>query len=249
MSKWSALKFEPERPVVIGHRGLPEIALENTRRSFELAIATKCDAVEVDVHVTADGKVVCLHDDDLLRVAGNDARASSLSAQDLRAIFPALLDYDTFLSMTADMPVMIDTKECSPEEFQIIADATERSGSLDRFMFSVMTFELARVIRRRWPDMAMAAHAHRGLDFLEMAQEINASFVRLLPEDCIPETISRLHDAGYATLAVASPLSSTRTSTSPDALQALARLGFRAIITDRCDWAMTTFGERAAGRA
>ncbi|MBB4428317.1 glycerophosphoryl diester phosphodiesterase [Bradyrhizobium sp. CIR48] len=246
MSMWSPLRFELNRPVVIGHRGLPEIALENTKRSFELAIQTKCDAVEVDVHVASDGHVICLHDDDLLRVAGQDARASSLTLKEARALFPALLDYETFLSMTGSMPVMIDTKECSKEEFEVIADATERSGPLDRFMFSVMNFELAHIIRERWPQVAISAHAHRGLDFVRMAEEIEARFVRLLPEDCVPGQIARLHEEGYATLAVASPLSSTRTSTNPDALQTLADLGIRAIITDRCDWAMETLTKRTA---
>ncbi|WP_409362393.1 glycerophosphodiester phosphodiesterase [Bradyrhizobium sp. CIR48] len=52
-------QFDVKRPLVIGHRGLPEVALENTRCSFELAIQVGSDTVETAVHLASDGHVVC----------------------------------------------------------------------------------------------------------------------------------------------------------------------------------------------
>jgi glycerophosphoryl diester phosphodiesterase len=46
----------------IGHRGAPRRYLENTTPSFSEALKLGADAVELDVHVTADGKVVVHHD-------------------------------------------------------------------------------------------------------------------------------------------------------------------------------------------
>lgn len=240
MSKWSPLPRKLARPFVIAHRGLPEIALENTRRSYELALQTGTDTVETDVHVTADGRVVCLHDEDLLRVAGSDLRIGEVTFAEARAAFPALLEYETFLQITGDMPIMVDTKGASIEDFQVIAEVTEQAGPIDRIIFTAYTFELARAIRSRFPEVAISVHAIKGLDPLQMADEVGASCIRLLVSDYIPDHIAALHDKGYATIAVAAPLSSTRTSTSPDALRELARLGISAIITDRCDWAMET---------
>jgi len=46
----------------VGHRGSPRRALENTMASFEAALADGADAIELDVHRTADGVVVVHHD-------------------------------------------------------------------------------------------------------------------------------------------------------------------------------------------
>jgi glycerophosphoryl diester phosphodiesterase len=48
---------------VIGHRGSPRKAVENTISSFETAIATDgANALELDLCITADGEVVVWHD-------------------------------------------------------------------------------------------------------------------------------------------------------------------------------------------
>jgi glycerophosphoryl diester phosphodiesterase len=248
LSVWSPVPFNLKRPLVIGHRGLPEIALENTRRSFELAIQAGSDSVETDVHLTSDGHVVCIHDDDLLRIAGSDERIGDLTLTEARALFPALLDYAAFMSMTKSMPVIVDTKGATAEAFDAIARATERAEGLKRVLFTAYTYELARTIRRRTPDAAITIHAPEGLHALHIAEEVKASCIRLLPNEHVAERIADIHRRGFATIAVAAPLSSTRTSTTPEALRAIADLGIRAVITDRADWALKTFREDDAAR-
>src|SRR4051812_42573257 len=46
----------------IGHRGAPRRYLENTTPSFQEALRLGADAIELDVHVTADGLPVVHHD-------------------------------------------------------------------------------------------------------------------------------------------------------------------------------------------
>ncbi len=54
--------FTPPRPRVFGHRGACGLAPENTLPSFNLAVALGADYLELDVHATADGEIVVLHD-------------------------------------------------------------------------------------------------------------------------------------------------------------------------------------------
>ena len=56
-------KDSPTR--VIGHRGSPKKALENTFHSFDAAEADGADGFELDVRLTADGEPVVFHDADL----------------------------------------------------------------------------------------------------------------------------------------------------------------------------------------
>jgi glycerophosphoryl diester phosphodiesterase len=50
------------RPLVIGHRGAPRTEQENTVASFAAAAAEGAHWVELDVHLTADGDIVVVHD-------------------------------------------------------------------------------------------------------------------------------------------------------------------------------------------
>ena len=45
-----------------GHRGRPKVTHENTREAFETAIRAGADAIELDLHRTADGIIMVHHD-------------------------------------------------------------------------------------------------------------------------------------------------------------------------------------------
>lgn len=52
---------------IIAHRGFSAKAPENTLAAFELAWKSGADACELDIHLTADGEVVVIHDKDTKR--------------------------------------------------------------------------------------------------------------------------------------------------------------------------------------
>jgi len=54
-------------PLVIGHRGLPSMFPENTMVSFQAALDNGADGFETDLHLTADGVVILMHDSTLDR--------------------------------------------------------------------------------------------------------------------------------------------------------------------------------------
>jgi glycerophosphoryl diester phosphodiesterase len=53
----------PARPLLLGHRGcrLKNFS-ENSLAAFRHAVASLCDGFEFDVRLTADGRMVCVHD-------------------------------------------------------------------------------------------------------------------------------------------------------------------------------------------
>lgn len=48
--------------ILIAHRGFANLAPENTFEAFEFAVKNGAKALELDVQLTLDGKVVCFHD-------------------------------------------------------------------------------------------------------------------------------------------------------------------------------------------
>jgi len=67
--------------LVYAHRGAPAEQPENTLGSFRRALELGADALETDVHLTADGEIVATHDPDGWRVAGVEraVRAATLA--------------------------------------------------------------------------------------------------------------------------------------------------------------------------
>jgi glycerophosphoryl diester phosphodiesterase len=59
--------------LLYGHRGAPAERPENTLVSFERAIELGATALETDVHMTRDGRIVVSHDDTGQRAAGDGA--------------------------------------------------------------------------------------------------------------------------------------------------------------------------------
>lgn len=56
-----------QRPLVIGHRGYPQFAPENTLPSFKLAMRAGADLVELDYYHAKDGQPIVIHDGTLDR--------------------------------------------------------------------------------------------------------------------------------------------------------------------------------------
>lgn len=55
---------------ITAHRGASHAAPENTLAAFRLAWEEEADAIEADFHLTADGRIICIHDRDTERVSG-----------------------------------------------------------------------------------------------------------------------------------------------------------------------------------
>ena len=69
----------PDRPLVLGHRGSPARAPENTLLAFRLALEEGADGVELDVQPAGDGAPVVIHDASLERTTDSTGRIAGLT--------------------------------------------------------------------------------------------------------------------------------------------------------------------------
>lgn len=71
--------------LIYAHRGSSGVAPENTLRAFEQAVADGADGVEFDVHATADGVPVVIHDRTLARTTNGAGLVDELTSEQVRA--------------------------------------------------------------------------------------------------------------------------------------------------------------------
>lgn len=73
-------------PVGIAHRGSRELWPENTLEAFSQAVAIGFRHVETDLHITADGVLVCLHDHTVDRTTEATGPVSEFTFSDLSSL-------------------------------------------------------------------------------------------------------------------------------------------------------------------
>lgn len=183
----------------IGHRGAPREFPENTLPAFARAIELGADAIELDVHRTADGVAVVHHD---FHIAGNRA-LSGLTWPEVsrRALAPGV-----FLPSLRDVLELVNTRatvyvELKGKEVEDAALATIRSC---RSTCAVHSFDHLAVARAG----RVAPEIRRGILFdaypVDVARSMrDAAALDVWPQwELIDEgLVERVHDVGGRVIA------------------------------------------------
>ena len=69
----------------IGHRGARGHEPENTLASFQKALNMQVDGIELDVHLSADGEIIVIHDETIDRTTNGEGLVNTLSLRELKA--------------------------------------------------------------------------------------------------------------------------------------------------------------------
>jgi glycerophosphoryl diester phosphodiesterase len=78
--------LDPASRPVIAHRGGRARGPENTIEAMEAGIADGADAIELDVHISADGEVVVIHDAAVDRTTDGTGLVAQMTFAELRAL-------------------------------------------------------------------------------------------------------------------------------------------------------------------
>lgn len=78
--------FDLPRPLNWAHRGASGHAPQNTLAAFRLAAEMGADGIELDVHLSADGEVVVIHDDTVDATTNGHGRVSAMTLAELKAL-------------------------------------------------------------------------------------------------------------------------------------------------------------------
>jgi len=114
---------------VIGHRGAAGAAPENTLEAIRHGVDIGCDAIEIDVHASACGKLVVIHDPTLDRTTDGTGSVETRTLDELRGFdaghtfspdrgrtFPfrgsgvVIPTLDEVMDVTRDLPLIVEVK-------------------------------------------------------------------------------------------------------------------------------------------
>lgn len=155
------------RPLVIGHRGIPFLAPENTLAGALLAYEHGATMIESDIHLSRDGEVIIHHDDSLERTTTGTGTLKDLTAAELKAlkanrqfpeqypdaVIPTLRDYlEAFRDL--DVVHVIEIKSADPELPARAAALVNEFGAADQVVFISFHAEQLRRLQQALPGMS-----------------------------------------------------------------------------------------------
>ncbi len=214
------------RALVIGHRGASAYEYENSRAAFRAARARGADAVELDIHASADGTLFVHHDEVVSGV--HITRADSAHVRALRLpngeSVPTL--EDALAVIDPALRVFVEVKSLPPTFDDRLLATLDASGG----RCAVHGFD-HRIVRRLGlarPELPRGVLlASYPLRPLEPLQDTGASVLwedQSLIDGALVET---LHGAGYQIYAW--------TVNAPDDLRRLISLGVDGLCTNAPD--------------
>lgn len=74
------------KPYVMAHRGNRVACPENTLASFRRALADGADLLETDLHLSSDGRLVCIHDATVDRTTNGKGEVASMDLATLQSL-------------------------------------------------------------------------------------------------------------------------------------------------------------------
>ncbi len=169
---------------MFAHRGSSGTHPENTIEAFAAGLAAGADRLELDVHATADGHVVVLHDEALDRTTNGSGpvRLQTLAAvQALDAGFrfadsggghswrgrglriPTL---DALLAAYPDVPLNIEVKQQDPPIESAVLAVLDRHAARDRTLLAAEHASIMARIRAVAPDVLTSCSAAEAAEFV-----------------------------------------------------------------------------------
>ena len=222
------------RPLILGHRGSPRRARENTVAAFRMAREDGADGVELDVHRTQDGELVVFHD---AALEDFGVLAEAPFAQ-VRAAYPWLPTLTEVLDECVGLLVNIEIKNSPPD-----ADFDPDEG---------VAHAVVDLLRARGRDEVIVSSFN--FPSIERVHALDASVptgyltgLQVTPMDAIAAAVEGGHravhpffgmlaDEGAATVVEAAHASgiavNTWTVNEPNEIARLAAAGVDAVVTD-----------------
>lgn len=231
MRAWTS--SEERRPLVIAHRGGAGLAPENTLRAFRRASLLGVDAIELDVQLTRDRKVVVIHDERLERTTNGRGWVGECTLDQLRALDaggePPPLLAEVIAAVPATVGLNVEIKNgCYPYPGIVpLVLETLAPRAPETVLISCFDHEVLREVGRQWQGPIGALIGHLNVNLWAEMDLLNVRSIHPDLELCRPALIEEAHRRGLLVF--------PWTARTEEHLRLLGAAGVDGVITDRPD--------------
>ena len=134
--------FEDKRkPLLMAHRGNRVLFPENTIASFRQAFIDGADILETDLHLSADGEFICIHDATVDRTTNGTGPIKDMHLKEIKNL--KCLDPQN-LPTSQEIPTLEETSEVLPETTALALEL-----KTDRFLEADICLRLGALLKKK----------------------------------------------------------------------------------------------------
>lgn len=229
----------PQGTLVLAHQGGDGLWPSNTLTSFQGAAALGADVLELDVHLTADGHFVVLHDDTLDRTTDGTGPVAERNLSELQTLVEVLTAFPSYA-------VNVEIKQDDVEVARALCTELRDQAATERVMVGSFHADALRAFRAACPEVATSASPREVLTFFLLARA-RLQAVTSPPFEALqvpteqsgltvvtPHFVKAAHDRGVQV--------HVWTIDDVPKMERLVAMGVDGIITDRPDRALRVLG-------
>lgn len=162
------------KPIIIAHRGASKAEPENTMAAFARAVELGADAIELDVQLSLDKKIVIMHDRTVNRTTNGKGKIKDLDSSKITQLDAGGGQSPPFLDEVLDMfrdkcLIVIETKNYSSPRNGIeaqVANLVKEKGMQDQVMFGSFLPWSGKKFRKIIPDAVCCGFYLTGLRWI-----------------------------------------------------------------------------------
>lgn len=196
------------KPELMAHRGNSAVAPENTLAAFGQALDTPSQWIELDVHLTADGEVVVMHDATVDRTTNSGGVIAEMTLTQLKALdagswfgsqytnqrVPTLAEVVNLVEDRIRLNVEIKSS-ADPESSRKVVEILRHGGVLEQSMISSFGLQAVLEVREHWDSPNLALITGKAED-LAIAIEHKLQFFNVHYQAVDEGLIAKAHEAG-----------------------------------------------------
>ncbi|HEX2969171.1 MAG TPA: glycerophosphodiester phosphodiesterase family protein [Bacteroidales bacterium] len=241
-------KVQYPRVEIIAHRGASYLAPENTVASANLAWKLAADAVECDIYLSSDGKIVVSHDGNTKRTTGENLTIKNTSAADLRRLDAGLWKGEAYKgekipffeeivsTVPAGKELVVEIK-CGPEVLIPLRETIGKASKDIKFTFIAFDFNTIALTKKAFPGNScywLCSDSVLLRKNMGQVKETGIEGFSLSYNIITPETASQIVNLGKELF--------TWTVDDADVAKRMVSLGVKGITTNRPDYIRQQLG-------
>ena len=194
----------------IGHRGAKGYEPENTLISFQKALDMQVDGIELDVHLSADGEVIVIHDETINRTTNGNGLINTLSSRELKQFrinehheIPLLSEVFDLVDKNCFINIELKSYETADKVVELIEKyVSEKDWSYSHFLVSSFDWNALQQVRFLNDEIQIGVLTETDLDLaLAFAKFIQAKSIHPYFHMLTEENVSRIPSKGLQVFA------------------------------------------------
>lgn len=203
------LRLNSQLMLKIAHRGAKAYEPENTLQAFQKALDLNSDGIELDVHLSADGHAIVIHDETIDKMTNGSGAVKSFTLSGLKSFLiggkhqiPTLREVFNLVDKKCFINIELKSKDVQQSVFTLIEEyVSDKNWNYDHFIVSSFDWNALQEIHNLNPKIPIGVLTETNLHLaLAFAETIQAKAIHPYYHLLNPENVQEIQEKGFLVL-------------------------------------------------